>query len=107
MKATPIHARNFYSLGRYSITTPRGRVIDGPPTGTYWRISEENFIKMDQDNRIWWGQSGNGIPAQKRFLSEVRQGVTPNTFGLFQRLVTMVKPKMNLEVCYQPKKIYF
>ena len=82
-KATPIHARNFYSLGRYSITTPRGRVIDGPPTGTYWRISEENFIKMDQDNRIWWGQSGNGIPAQKRFLSEVRQGVTPNTFWTF------------------------
>ena len=34
------------------------------------------------DNRIWWGKSGDGIPAQKRFLSEVKQGVTPSTLWL-------------------------
>ena len=81
-KATPLHARNFYSLGRYSVTSPSGREVSGPPTGTYWRVSEENFNKMDLDNRIWWGTDGSGIPAQKRFLTEVRQGVTPNTLWL-------------------------
>lgn len=71
-KATPLHARNFYSLGRYSVTSPSGREVSGPPTGTYWRVSEENFNKMDLDNRIWWGTDGSGIPAQKRFLTEVK-----------------------------------
>lgn len=81
-KATPLHARNYYSLGRYSVTSPSGRIIEGPPTGTYWRVSEENFVKLDEENRVWWGQDGNGVPAQKRFLTEVRQGVTPNTLWL-------------------------
>ena len=81
-KATPLHARNYYSLGRYSVSSPSGRVIDGPPSGTYWRVSEENFHLMNKDNRIWWGVDGDGVPSQKRFLTEVRQGVTPNTLWL-------------------------
>lgn len=31
------------------------------------------------DNRIWWGADGNGEPNIKRFLSEVRKGVVPQT----------------------------
>ena len=68
-------ARNPYAKGRYSITTPSGNVIEGPPAGSYWRISRERFDEFDADNRIWWGQSGNNRPGIKRFLSEVRQGV--------------------------------
>ena len=30
-------ARNRYEQGVYPITTPAGRVIDGPPPGNYWR----------------------------------------------------------------------
>jgi adenine-specific DNA-methyltransferase len=47
----------------------------------YWRVSEENFWQMDADNRIWWGKSGDNIPQIKRFLSEVKQGVTPRQSG--------------------------
>lgn len=81
-KATPLHARNYYSLGRYSVTAPSGRRIEGPPSGTYWRVSEESFVRLNADNRIWWGRDGNGVPAQKRFLSEVKGGVTPSTLWL-------------------------
>ena len=80
-KATPLHARNFYSLGQYEIVSPTGRRIK-PPSGTYWRISEENFRQMQSEDRIWWGKSGDATPAQKRFLSEVKQGVTPTTLWL-------------------------
>jgi adenine-specific DNA-methyltransferase len=83
-KATPLHARNKYSAGRYAIQTPTGQVIKGPPSGTYWRISESSFHEMVNDNRIWWGRDGSGVPAQKRFLSEVKQGVTPSTLWLHQ-----------------------
>jgi adenine-specific DNA-methyltransferase len=72
-------ARNFYSQGRYSITTPSGRVIQGPPAGSYWRVSKETFDELEKDNRIWWGKSGNLRPGIKRFLSEVRKGVVPQT----------------------------
>ena len=65
-----LSARNYYSKGNYSITCPSGRVIDGPPSGSYWRVSEEKFWEMDRDDRIWWGDDGNNIPAPKIFLSD-------------------------------------
>lgn len=74
-----LDARNKYSKGLYPITTPKGRVIDGPPKGKYWRISKEKFDAMNADNRIWWGVDGNADPNIKRFLSEVREGVVPQT----------------------------
>lgn len=73
-------ARNFYAQGRYSITTPSGKVITGPPAGSYWRVSKEKFDQLDKDNRIWWGESGENRPGIKRFLSEVRDGVVPQTY---------------------------
>lgn len=73
-------ARNPYSKGIYSITCPSGRVVEGPPAGSYWRISKEKFKELDSDNRIWWGKSGNNIPAPKIFLNEVKQGRVPQTF---------------------------
>jgi adenine-specific DNA-methyltransferase len=73
-------ARNFYAQGRYAITTKTGRVIPGPPAGSYWRVSKERFDELDRDNRIWWGESGDNRPGMKRFLTEVRQGVVPQTY---------------------------
>ena len=73
-------ARNFYSQGRFPITTKSGKVISGPPAGSYWRVSREKFDELDKENRIWWGESGDNRPGIKRFLSEVRQGVVPQTY---------------------------
>jgi hypothetical protein len=72
-------ARNYYSHGKYPITTKTGRVIDGPPAGSYWRISQEKFLDLERDGRIWWGETGNNRPGIKRFLSEVKDGVVPQT----------------------------
>ncbi len=73
-------ARNFYAQGRYPITTKSGKVISGPPAGSYWRVSKEKFDELDRDNRIWWGDSGDNRPGIKRFLTDVRQGVVPQTY---------------------------
>lgn len=77
-------ARNFYSKGTYAIRCPSGRLIDGPPSGSYWRVSEEKFWKMDNDGRIWWGKDGNNVPAPKIYLNEVKQGVVPQTFWSYE-----------------------
>lgn len=72
-------ARNFYEQGRYPITTKIGRVIPGPPAGSCWRVKKEKLEELDKDNRIWWGDSGDNRPGIKRFLSEVREGIVPQT----------------------------
>ncbi len=78
-KAENMSARNRYDAGVYPITAPSGRLVEGPPRGSYWRISEQKFAELDADNRIWWGADGNNTPAVKRFLSEVSAGRTPQT----------------------------
>lgn len=85
-KASDLSARNYYGQGTYSITCPSGRVIDGPPSGTYWRYSAVKFREMDADGRIWWGQDGNNTPAVKRFLSEVKQGRVPQTLWTYKEV---------------------
>lgn len=79
-------ARNFYSKGTYSITCPSGRVIEGPPPGSYWRVSKEKFMEMDKDGRIWWGKDGGNVPAPKIYLSEVKQGIVPQTFWDYEEV---------------------
>ncbi len=74
-----LDARNYYSKGKYAITCPGGRVIEGPPGGSYWRVPEETLWELDADDRIWWGDDGNNVPRIKRFLSEVQEGLVPQT----------------------------
>lgn len=85
-KPSDLTARNSYSEGRYPLTCPSGRYIEGPPAGTYWRVSKAKLEELDKDNRIWWGKTGNNIPAQKRFLSEVKQGVVPQTLWTYEEV---------------------
>ncbi|GAB0153218.1 site-specific DNA-methyltransferase [Marinobacterium sp. BA1] len=85
-KAGDLSARNYYGEGTYSITCPSGRVIDGPPSGMYWRVSKDKLSILDADNRIWWGKDGNNTPAIKRFLSEVKQGRVPQTLWMYEEV---------------------
>lgn len=69
----------------YEIITPSGRKVL-PPAGTSWRYSKENFEIMRNENRIWFGPNGDSVPAIKRFLSEVKQGVTSLTIWTFNEV---------------------
>lgn len=62
----------------YEITTPSGRKVL-PPNGYCWRLDRKIFDQYVADNRIWFGADGNNVPSIKRFLSEVKQGITPMT----------------------------
>jgi site-specific DNA-methyltransferase (adenine-specific)/adenine-specific DNA-methyltransferase len=77
--SSDLSARNFYSLGTYPVICPSGRVIEKPPPGRYWTISLDNFERLKRENRIWWGKDGNNMPRLKRFLSEVKDGLVPDT----------------------------
>lgn len=85
-KPGDLSARNYYGAGTYPITCPSGRLIDGPPSGTYWRVSKAKLQELDADKRIWWGKDGNNVPAIKRFLSEVKQGRVPQTLWMYDEV---------------------
>jgi adenine-specific DNA-methyltransferase len=85
-KPGDLSARNYYGEGTYAITCPSGRVIDGPPPGTYWRYSKPRFEQLNRDGRIWWGNDGKNVPAIKRFLSEVKDGRVPQTLWTYEEV---------------------
>ncbi|WP_435103789.1 DNA methyltransferase [Arhodomonas sp. AD133] len=85
-RADGMSARNYYSKGVYSVRTPSGRVIEGPPSGRYWVYSEEKFKELDADGRIWWGRNGDNQPAVKRFREEVSSGRVPQTLWKYDEV---------------------
>ena len=82
--SSDLTARNYYSQGTYSVTSPSGRVISGPPAGRYWTISKESFESLDAEGRIWWGENGNNMPRLKRYLEDVKSGIVPQTMWFYK-----------------------
>jgi adenine-specific DNA-methyltransferase len=63
----------------YTITTPGGRAID-PPSGNCWRFTKQKLEELIADGRIYFGETGNNVPRQKKFLNESEDaGLTPET----------------------------
>ena len=79
--SSDLTARNYYSLGTYEVTSPSGKTFK-PSVGNYFRVSPDKFEELDKDGRIWWGPKGGSMPRLKRYLSEVKKGVVPQTLLL-------------------------
>ena len=77
-KAGDCSVKTYSASCDYPITTPSGRIVN-PPAGYCWRFSKEKFDELVNDNRIWFGKDGNNVPAVKRFLSDVKAGMTAMT----------------------------
>ena len=75
-------ARNYYADGQYEVTSPSGKTFT-PPRGRYWVVNKTRFDELDADKRIWWGENGENMPALKRFLTEVKQGMVPQTMWFY------------------------
>lgn len=73
-----LSVRTYTEANDYPITTPSGRIVN-PPSGACWRFSKEKLKEMISENRIWFGKDGNIVPRIKRFLTDVKQGMTALT----------------------------
>ena len=62
----------------YAITTPSGKQVY-PARGRSWSRPPQEIERLRLDNRLWFGRKGDAIPSLKRFLSEVKDGVVPQT----------------------------
>ncbi|WQZ21968.1 site-specific DNA-methyltransferase [Helicobacter pylori] len=68
----------------YPIFNPYTKQEIYPPHGRSWVYSQEKLQELIADNRIFFPTSGSGVPAYKRFLNEVKQGVTPMSLWTYQ-----------------------
>lgn len=82
--SSDISVKTYNAECDYPITTPSGRVIE-PPAGRCWRLSKNAFLERLQDNRIWFGPDGNGVPRIKRFLTDLKhEGMAPTSIMFFR-----------------------
>lgn len=71
----------------YILKTPSGKMVN-PPSGSCWRYTQERMYEEISKNRIWFGKDGNGVPRIKKFLTEGRQGLTPETMWFAKEVET-------------------
>lgn len=67
----------------YALTAPNGKkhIL---PSGRCWLYTESVMKQMIDDNRIWFGEDGNNVPAIKRFLTEVKKVVACQTIWKYE-----------------------
>ena len=83
-KPSDMSVKTYNAACDYPITAPSGRVIE-PPTGRCWSLSKNAFLERLQDNRIWFGPDGNGVPCIKRFLTELKyDGMAPTSIMFYK-----------------------
>ena len=84
--SSDISVKTYNAACDYPITAPSGRVIE-PPAGRCWRLSKNAFLERLQDNRIWFGPDGNGVPRIKRFLSDLKHdGMAPTSILFYKEV---------------------
>jgi len=78
-RASDLSARTYSANTDYPIEGPLGDIFY-PPKSRSWIVSKDRFNELLSDNRITFGVNGKGRPMQKKFLSEVKQGITAQTW---------------------------
>jgi len=82
--SSDISVKTYNAENDFPVTTPSGRVVE-PPAGRCWRLSRNAFRERLQDNRIWFGPDGDGVPRIKRFLSELKfEGMAPTSILFYK-----------------------
>ncbi|MFT4202696.1 MAG: site-specific DNA-methyltransferase [Chitinophagaceae bacterium] len=90
----------------YEVTTPSGKKIK-PTKGRCWFTSKENFQKLIDDNRVWFGENGTNVPRVKKFLSEVQGGVVPISIWLHTEVGHNQQAKQELKQLFDEVDLPF
>lgn len=73
----PFTAPGFRKAQQYDIVTPTGQVLR-PPRGRSWYATEQTYLGLRSDGRIWFPKGGDGSPRLKLFAHQLR-GLVPFT----------------------------
>ncbi|MBK1835538.1 site-specific DNA-methyltransferase [Roseibacillus ishigakijimensis] len=92
----------------YPITNPNTGEDHYPSSNGNWRFNREKIKELLESDEIYFGESGTGRPKLKRFLKDLRDGVTYSSIWDFVPLNTKGSAEMgalfNLNTAFESPK---
>ena len=74
--------KSFSKSGVFPIVNPNTGIEYWPPKNSCYRFNEETAKRYLAENRFYFGKDGKGAPQLKRYLLEVKEGITTLTIWL-------------------------
>ncbi|HAX48667.1 MAG TPA: DNA methyltransferase [Ignavibacteria bacterium] len=90
----------------YKIITPTGREVY-PPNGRCWVLTKDRYKEFLKDKRIWFGENGDAVPSIKKFLTEVKDGITPLTVWTYDEVGHTQDAKKEIKELFPDSKLPF
>lgn len=89
----------------YDIVAPDGK-IHKLPNGRCWMYNKEKMMDEINNNNIWFGKDGNGVPRVKKFYHYKNLLVTPESLWLSNEVGTTDLAKKQIIKLFKEKPIF-
>ncbi len=104
--AAPLTRSEHRDRDVYAIRNDKGRMVR-PPEGSSWRRPRRVIEALQEDNRIWWGNTGDAdFPMEKKFLSEAKHGVVNQTWWPYQFAGSTRNAGAELKEAFNGQKVF-
>lgn len=78
--------KSFSETGVFGIENPNTGKLNFPPKGSCYRFNEIKAKQLLSENKFYFGKDGKGKPQMKRYLTEVSDGVVPQTIWKYDEV---------------------
>ena len=89
----------------YTFVAPNGKSYN-LPSGSCWRMTLEKMNEAVAQNKIWFGSDGNGVPRIKKYLSDGKQGLTPESIISSEKGGTNDSAKREIVELFNGKAVF-
>ncbi len=100
-----VQAGHAVSSQFYNVIAPNGRK-HAPPNGRCWAFNELRMKREIAEGNIWFGKSGDGVPRLKKFLTENKKGLTPETLWTAKEVGTNDHAKKHLHCMFPGQPLF-
>ena len=106
-KSDPAHAQGGHGTKSqfYTLIAPNGKKHD-LPSGRCWLYTEPVMKTAINENRIWFGKDGNGVPRIKTYLNAKERGLTPESLLFAKDVSTNEKAKNDLKLLFDGTAVF-
>jgi adenine-specific DNA-methyltransferase len=90
----------------YALSNPTGRDVF-PPKGTSWRRPRRKIMELQAQGRLYWGKDDDAeLPVEKKYLSEVKQGVVGQTWWPYEFAGSTRNASAEMKALFEGRKAF-
>ena len=79
----------------YPIVNPNNGMVFYPPNNGNWRFNKDKVEELIKNDELYFGKNGDSFPKLKRFLCDVKEGITWTTLWDFAPMNTSGSNEMS------------